>query len=115
MHRSSRQGFRDRAQGPQFGKAHPILTEQMLPMIAEIDEAAEVLATSDETQTVATNRIGQNVENAAKSTSQITQNIGGVAEAARDTSRGSAQSQSAAQALTRMAVELQDLVGTFQV
>jgi len=55
----------------QFGKAHPILTEQMLPRIAEIDEATEVLATSDETQTVATNRIGQNVENAAKSTPQI--------------------------------------------
>jgi methyl-accepting chemotaxis protein len=73
------------------------------------------VAAAVELQTITTMEIGSNVGNAARSTAQIASNINGVAEAAHDTSSGSSHSQAAAQDLTRMAGELQQLVGEFRV
>ena len=52
---------------------------------------------------------------AAAGTGEIAHNIGGVATAAQDTTRGAADTQTAARALSEMAAELQNLVGKFRI
>jgi len=47
-------------------------------------------------------------------TVQIAHNISGVATAAQDTTKGAADTQTAARALSEMAAELQNLVGRFR-
>jgi methyl-accepting chemotaxis protein len=54
------------------------------------------------------------VGEAAKGSSEITENISGVAQAASDTSHGIGQTQSAATELEKMAADLQHLVGQFK-
>ena len=88
---------------------------EVTSIIRNMDEIAHKVASAVEQQTITTNEIGHNVEQAARSTGEIARNIAGVAEAAHDTSQGSSQSQAAAQSLTRMAGELQELVGEFRV
>ena len=61
-------------------------------------------------QTMLTQAMGK----AAKGTSEITGNIDGVAQAAKDTSQGIGQIQSAANELAQMAADLQTLVGQFK-
>jgi methyl-accepting chemotaxis protein len=52
---------------------------------------------------------------AASGTGEIAHNIAGVAMAAQDTTRGAADTQTAARALSEMAAELQTLVGRFRI
>jgi methyl-accepting chemotaxis protein len=59
--------------------------------------------------------MNRNVSDAAKASGQITQNIGGVAEAAQGTSTSAQESQKAANDLAGMAEELRRLVGQFKV
>ena len=51
---------------------------------------------------------------AAKGTTKITANIDGVAQAAKDTSQGIGQTQSAANEVAQMAADLQTLVAQFK-
>jgi len=52
---------------------------------------------------------------AASGTGEIAHNIAGVAMAAQGTTRGAADTQTAARALSEMAAELQTLVGSFRI
>ena len=67
-----------------------------------------------EEQTATTNEIGRNVGEAAKGTTEIAQNISGVATAAKSTSAGASESQKASGELARMATALQKLVSQFR-
>ena len=67
-----------------------------------------------EEQTVTTNEMSRNVEEAAKGSNEIVQNITGAAQAAQSTARGAAQTQAAAQELARLASQLQTVVGQFK-
>ncbi|MBT3413529.1 MAG: methyl-accepting chemotaxis protein, partial [Nitrospina sp.] len=51
---------------------------------------------------------------AAKGSSEINQNIAGVAQAAENTSAGVSQTQKAAEQLLAMASDLKNLVGQFK-
>ena len=51
---------------------------------------------------------------AAHGSTEITQNITGVAEAARSTTAGATDTQKSAQSLERMAAELQGLIAQFK-
>jgi methyl-accepting chemotaxis protein len=57
----------------------------------------------------------RNVADAAKGAGEITQNIEGVAEAARGTSSSAQESQKAANQLAGMAAQLHNLVSQFQI
>ena len=57
----------------------------------------------------------RNVADAAKGSGEITQNIAGVAEAARGTSSSAQESQKAASQLAEMAEQLNNLVGQFRI
>jgi uncharacterized phage infection (PIP) family protein YhgE len=58
--------------------------------------------------------MSRNVEEAAKGSNEIVQNITGVARAAQSTASGATQTQAASQELARMASELQSLVKQFK-
>jgi methyl-accepting chemotaxis protein len=58
--------------------------------------------------------MARNVGEAAKGAAEISQNIAGVAEAAKSTSQGATDSLKAAQALAKMSAELSELVGHFK-
>ncbi len=51
---------------------------------------------------------------AAKGSHEIAQNVSGVAVAARSTTEGASKSKVSADGLSRMALELQQLVGQFK-
>jgi methyl-accepting chemotaxis protein len=57
----------------------------------------------------------RNVADAAKSSTEITQNIAGVADAAQGTSAGAQESQKAANHLAEMAAQLHQLVEQFKI
>jgi len=63
---------------------------------------------------VTTSEITRNVTEEAKGSSENTQNMGGMTQAAQETTTGAENSQSAARKLSRMAAELQRLVGQFK-
>jgi methyl-accepting chemotaxis protein len=54
--------------------------------------------------------MSRSVSEAARGTEEIVTNIGGVAEAAKITSEGAADTQKAAEELTHLANELQNIV-----
>jgi methyl-accepting chemotaxis protein len=58
--------------------------------------------------------MSRNVAEAAMGSTEIAQNIVGVATAAQTTSSGVSQSQEAAQELAQLSTELQRLVGEFR-
>jgi methyl-accepting chemotaxis protein len=67
------------------------------------------------TKTATTNEIGRNVTEAAKGTSEIPRNITGFAKAAEDTTSGANDTLKAAQSLSQMAAQLQQLMSRFKV
>ena len=83
-------------------------------IINQINDISNTIASAVEEQTATTAEIGHNVGKTAKGSSEISQNISGVAQAAQDTSSGVGQTQEAANELSRMASDLQKLVGKFQ-
>ena len=67
-----------------------------------------------EEQTATTNEIARNVGEAAKGSSQIAENVVAVATAAKSTTQGANDVQTASGELARMAAELQRLVMQFK-
>jgi methyl-accepting chemotaxis protein len=87
--------------------------EEVSRIIAQVNDIAGVIASAVEEQTKTTNEISRNVTEAVQGTSNIAQNIAGVADAARESATGATRSQQAAAALSQMASELQTLVSRF--
>ena len=87
---------------------------QISAIIGQVNDISNTIASAVEEQTATTNEIGRNVAEAAKGSNEIAQNISGVAQAARSTSDGANDTQKSAAQLSKMAAELQALVGRFQ-
>ncbi len=88
--------------------------KQIGGVINQINDISNTIASAVEEQTATTAEMNRNIAEAAKGSSEIAQNITGVAQAAQSTSGGAAQTQSASGELSRMATELQQLVGQFK-
>jgi methyl-accepting chemotaxis protein len=84
-------------------------------VINKINDISNTIASAVEEQTATTAEIGRNVGEAAKGTAEIAQNITGVAVAAKSTTQGATDTQTASSELSKMAAELQGLVGQFKV
>lgn len=82
-------------------------------IITRIDDIQTAIATSVEEQTATTAGIVRSIADAAKGTAQITENIGGVALAARSTTDGAQSTLQAAQEMARLAQALLKLVAQF--
>ena len=89
--------------------------EEISAVIERISEFQTTIASAVEEQTATTAEMNRSVAEAAGGTGEIAQNITGVAEAARLTSQGVAETQHATAELARMSTELSSLVATFRV
>jgi methyl-accepting chemotaxis protein len=89
--------------------------EQISEIINQINDIANTIASAVEEQSVTTAEMARNVEEASTGSAEIAQNITGVAQAAQSTASGATETQTASQDLTRLAVELQELVRQFRV
>jgi methyl-accepting chemotaxis protein len=87
---------------------------QISEVIHQISDIQNTIASAVEEQSATTNEISRNLAEAAKGGIDITKNITGVAEAARQTTAGAVDTQKSAQSLERMAAELQELVSQFK-
>jgi methyl-accepting chemotaxis protein len=88
--------------------------EQISRVIAQISDFQTTIASAVEEQTATTAEMNRSVNEAATGSSEIAENITGVAEAARLTSEGVAQTQQATTELARMSADLTALVGNFR-
>jgi len=88
---------------------------EITQVISQISDISNAIASAVEQQTSTTNEIVRNVAEAAKGSSEIADNILGVAQAAKSTSSGASDTQRASAELSRMAAELQRLLGQFRV
>jgi methyl-accepting chemotaxis protein len=84
-------------------------------VIERVSGYSMTIASAVEEQTATTNEMGRNVAQAATGTSEIANNITGVATAAQLTTTSIAESSNAASDLARMSTELHALVGRFRV
>jgi methyl-accepting chemotaxis protein len=84
-------------------------------VINQINDISSTIATAVEEQNATTNEMSRNVSEAAQGSGEITSNIAGVAEAAQSTSRGSVDTQKAAQELVQMSTQLRALVAQFNL
>jgi methyl-accepting chemotaxis protein len=89
--------------------------EEISVVIERISEFQTTIASAVEEQTATTAEMNRSVSEAAGGTGEIAQNITGVAEAARLTSQGVAETQQATAELARMSGELSGLVATFRI
>jgi methyl-accepting chemotaxis protein len=87
---------------------------QIGKIINQINDIQNTIASAVEEQTATTGEISRNVAEAAKGSSEIAQNITGVAQAARSTTEGASNTKDSADGLSRIAFELQQLVGQFK-
>ena len=87
---------------------------QISGIINEINDISNTIATAVEEQTATTNEIARNVQEAAHGGSQVAENIVAVAQAARSTTQGATDTQTASGELARMAAELQKIVAQFK-
>jgi methyl-accepting chemotaxis protein len=87
---------------------------QISQVIGQISDIQTTIASAIEEQSATTNEIGRTLAEAAKGSTDISKNIGGVAEAARATTVGATDTSKAAQSLEKMAAELQTLVSQFR-
>jgi methyl-accepting chemotaxis protein len=81
--------------------------------IAEIDQISTTIASAVEEQGAATQEIARNVNEASVGTRQVTQNIGGVSEAAESTGHAANDVLGAATELSRHAETMKQAVQTF--
>ena len=86
---------------------------QITDVIGTINESQLTIASAVEEQTATTMDMSRNVAQAANGTSEIAQNIGGVASAAASTTQAVTQSRTATDELARMAVDLRSQVASF--
>jgi methyl-accepting chemotaxis protein len=89
--------------------------EQISLVIERISEFQTTIASAVEQQTATTAEMNRSVAEASGGTAEIAQNITGVADAARMTSQGVAETQQATAELARMSTELNSLVSTFRL
>ncbi len=87
---------------------------QISSVIVQINDIQNTIASAVEEQSATTNEISRNLAEAAHGSTDITRNIGGVAEAAHTTTAGATDTQKSAQSLERMAAELQGLIAQFK-
>ena len=83
-------------------------------IINQVNYISSSIATAVEEQNATTNEMARNLSEAANGSGEITKNILGVAEAATHTAQGANDSQRAAQQLSQMSEELQQLVEQFK-
>jgi methyl-accepting chemotaxis protein len=98
-------------------------------VIQQVNEISRTIASAVEEQSATTKEIAQNIAHSshaaetvssgvmqsAMASKEITQTISGVDQAAKQTAQGAAQTQTAGAELSKLAEELQSLVGQFQV
>ncbi len=84
-------------------------------IIKKINDISSVIASAVEEQAATANEIGKAVGNAASGSVEIARNVDSVSKVSRDTTQGANNSQKAAANLTKMAGELQTLVGRFKI
>jgi methyl-accepting chemotaxis protein len=82
-------------------------------IIHQINEISDSIAAAVEEQTVTTKEIGHSVKEAARGVDSIAINISGVATAAKDTTLGAHEMQTASRELSEMAARLQSVVSKF--
>ena len=87
---------------------------QISQVIGQISDIQTTIASAIEEQSATTNEIGRTLSEAAKGSTDISKNIGGVAEAARATTVGATDTSKSAHSLEKMAAELQTLVSQFR-
>ncbi len=87
---------------------------QISQVIGQISDIQTTIASAIEEQSATTNEIGRTLAEAAKGSTDISKNIGGVAEAARATTVGAMDTSKSAQSLEKMAAELRTLVSQFR-
>jgi len=83
-------------------------------IINQVNDLSSVISNSVDEQTTTTNSIALNISEGAKVSTEIAQNISGVAQAALSTSTGTRELNSATQELERLSTELLSLVGQFK-
>ena len=88
---------------------------QISQVIEQINDYQTTIASAVEEQTATTNQMSRSVGEAALGSGQIAENIGGVAQSASTTQVGVADSQQATEELSRLSVELKQLVSRFTV
>jgi methyl-accepting chemotaxis protein len=89
--------------------------EEISIVIQRISDFQTTIASAVEEQTATTAEMNRSVTEASGGTGEIAQNITGVAEAARMTSQGVAETRQASADLARMSTELSSLVSTFRL
>ncbi|MBT5549237.1 MAG: HAMP domain-containing protein [Nitrospina sp.] len=89
--------------------------EDISNVINKINDISNTIASAVEEQSATTNEMSRNVSEAAKGVGEIAENISGVSTAAIETTQGSSQTRDAASELSKLAVDLQSLVGKFKV
>jgi len=83
-------------------------------IISQIKNAQDSIASAVEEQTATTAEMSQNIAKAATESTAIAESISGVAEVAQATSVGATQTRSTAGELSKMAAEIETLVGNFK-
>ena len=84
-------------------------------VISQVNDISHTIVSAVEEQTATATEIGKNVNEAAVGSAEITENIGGVAQAAQDTTSAVNETQQAANELSEMAANLQRLIGHFKI
>ncbi|HET8653899.1 MAG TPA: methyl-accepting chemotaxis protein, partial [Longimicrobiaceae bacterium] len=84
-------------------------------VITHIHDISTRVAAAMEEQSAATGEIARNVTEAARGTEEVARSITYVSSAAGDTASGASQSLTASEQLSSVAVELEQLVGSFKV
>ena len=84
-------------------------------VITQISDIQTTIASAVEEQSVTSNEISRNLAEAAKGNIDITRNVTGVAEAARTTTAGAAETQQSAKSLEDMALGVKKLVSRFKL
>jgi methyl-accepting chemotaxis protein len=81
--------------------------------IGDINQIATAIAGAVEEQSAATAEIARNVQQAAAGTQEVSAHIGGVTQSASETGSAAGEVLASAQALSKEAVELNGVVGSF--
>jgi methyl-accepting chemotaxis protein len=87
---------------------------EITEIIGRVSETQASIASAVEEQTATTNEIGRNVAEAARGSHEIASNVSVMAEAFNHSAMGAAQTRDTAGELSHLAMELQQLVGSFQ-
>jgi methyl-accepting chemotaxis protein len=87
---------------------------QIGKIINQINDIQNTIASAVEEQTATTGEISRSVTEAATGSNEIAQNITGVAQAARSTTEGASNTKASADELSKIALDLQNLVSQFK-